>query len=96
MFWFKKYNPADISVDGDGSLGCKLCSLVPSQGRSGERTVKFPEGKKITVEIVNESKVPSKGCFTLYIQDRPGAEWTEMPIRCCPLCGERLGGKKCQ
>lgn len=72
---------------------CPYCSLVKTAGRSGTKVTKFDDGTRIKVEIINESNVEGRGCYSLNIQSSPNASWAELPITHCPFCGHRLGGK---
>ena len=91
----------EVDINGDKRLRsdvttpnrCLLCGNVPTMGRGGERIIKFVSGETITAEIVNESNVPGKMCYTLYLMDDPELGWVEMPIRCCPRCGKVLRKK---
>lgn len=69
---------------------CRLCGLVASAGRSGEKFVKFADGDSVKVEIVNESGIPGRLCYTLNLMDDAELGWVTMPIRYCPLCGKSL------
>lgn len=69
---------------------CRLCSKVASQGRSGEVKLKFIDGEEATVEIVNQSGVEDRLCYSLFVQNEKEIGFTEMPIRFCPFCGKSL------
>lgn len=88
-FWFKKKTEVPQETP-EPPVRCRLCKDVPSQGRSGEVTINFVDGEKATVEIVNQSKVEGRLCYSLFIQNEPEIGFTEMPIKCCPLCGANL------
>ena len=72
---------------------CPYCSLVKTAGRSGTKIAKFVDGTRVKVEIINESNVPERECYSLNIQNNPHSSWSELPITHCPFCGHRLGGK---
>lgn len=77
--------------------GCSMCRLVKTAGRSGEKEVQFLDKSKVKVEIINESNIEGRGCYTLNILNDPNIGWADVPIRCCPYCGCALmrGQKKC-
>ena len=74
---------------------CKVCKLVPTAGRGGVKTVKFPNGDKVKVEIVNMSGVEDRKCFVLDIMVDEFSGWQELPIKYCPFCSRKLESKKC-
>ena len=69
---------------------CAVCSAVRTAGRSGEKTIKFVNGDTAKVEIINESKVPSRMCYNLNIMNDPDVGWNEVPIKYCPWCGKSV------
>lgn len=78
-------------VESDHSDGCEFCDAVKRFGRSGEKKVEFESGEKCAVEIINESRVEGRKCYSLNASNN--AVWTELPIKYCPFCGKRLGAK---
>lgn len=76
--------------------GCPMCRLVKTSGRSGEKSVQFLDGSKVMVEIINESNVDGRGCYTLNILNDIKTGWADVPIKYCPYCGcaLRRGQKK--
>lgn len=78
--------------------GCKFCRAVITAGRSGEKEISFLDGSKVKVEIINESHVDGRGCYTLNILNDTEVGWADVPIRYCPYCARplRRGQKKCQ
>lgn len=77
--------------------GCRFCRAVKTAGRSGEKEVKFVDGDSATVEIINESHVEGRMCYTLNVMNDPEVGWNEIPIKYCPFCSRPLnrGRKKC-
>lgn len=69
---------------------CTVCSAVRTAGRSGEKVIKFVNGDAARVEIINESKVPGRMCYTLNIMNDPDVGWNEVPIKYCPWCGKSV------
>lgn len=84
------YIPASIPEEASAKAPCRLCSKVPAQGRSGEVTIKFLDGDTATVEIVNQSGVDGRACYSLFVQNEKEIGFTEMPIKYCPNCGASL------
>lgn len=84
------YIPAPIPEEAPAKAPCRLCSKVPAQGRSGEVTIKFLDGDTATVEIVNQSGVDGRECYSLFVQNEKEIGFTEMPIKYCPSCGRSL------
>lgn len=76
--------------------GCGYCRAVATAGRSGEKTVNFVDGSSVKVEIINESKVPNRLCYTLNIMNDPDVGWGDVPIKYCPFCGKSLRRTRCQ
>ena len=73
---------------------CQVCKMLSSAGRSGEKTVKFVDGDAVKIEIINESNIPGRMCYTLNLLDDAELGWISVPIRNCPWCGARLRRKK--
>ena len=69
---------------------CKYCSQVANAGRSGEKVVNFVDGTGAKVEIINESNVPNRLCYTLNIMNDPNVGWADIPVKYCPFCGRSL------
>lgn len=72
---------------------CPICQLVKHTGRGGEKTVKYSDGEKVKVEIINEKNVPGRGHYTFNICNDQQIGWTDAPIGYCPYCGGKLGEK---
>lgn len=72
---------------------CRFCKLVSSQGRSGEISGTFLDGDPYTAEIMNQTGVDGRECYTLFIQNDSAIGFNEMPIKFCPNCGRNLKRK---
>ena len=107
MIFFKKKKPAvlittETDINGDKKAvanskpGCKYCRAVITAGRSGEKEIEFANGDTAKVEIINESKVPGRMCYTLNILNDPEVGWNDIPIRNCPFCGRSLRRRQCR
>lgn len=72
---------------------CRFCKLVSSQGRSGEISGTFLDGDPYTAEIINQTGVDGRECYTLFIQNDSAVGFNEMPIKYCPGCGRNLKRK---
>lgn len=94
-FLFRKPAPTQPTPEPvkKAAKPCPVCQLVASAGRSGEKKLKFKNGEKATVEIINQKGVPGRECYTLCMFRYPGVGEVEVPIRYCPWCSRRLGGK---
>ena len=69
---------------------CRLCGKVPYQGRSGEITINFVDGETSTVEIINQTNIEGRNCYSLFVMNDPAVGWNEVPIKFCPSCGRNL------
>lgn len=69
---------------------CHLCKLLASQGRTGEISGTFLDGDPYTAEIMNQTGVDGRECYTLFIQNDSAVGFNEMPIKFCPNCGKSL------
>lgn len=70
--------------------GCSLCRPVATSGRSGEQVMHFVDDDEVTVEIINQSNVEGRLCYSLFIMNDAECGWNEMPIKYCPRCGISL------
>ena len=103
---FKKKEPTlmppKTDIKGDARLGennsekpgCKFCRAVITAGRSGEKEICFVDGDSVKVEIINESHINGRMCYTLNIMNNPEIGWSDIPIKYCPFCGRNLRRKK--
>ena len=69
---------------------CTFCSAVKTAGRSGEKSFRYVNGDPVTVEIINESHVSGRMCYTLNISNDLDVGWSDVPIKFCPFCGRSL------
>lgn len=69
---------------------CPMCSAVKTAGRSGEKTLHFVNDDVVKIEIINESNVPGRMCYTLNTMNDPEIGWNDVPIKFCPWCGGSL------
>jgi len=74
--------------------GCRFCRAVITAGRSGEKELSFIDGDTAKVEIINESNIDGRMCYTLNIMNDPEIGWNDIPIKFCPFCGRNLRRKK--
>ena len=81
---YRTYVPADIPVD------CPVCKFVKTSGRSGEKSVHFGEDETAKIEIINESHVPGRKCYSFNICNDKKVGWCDAPISYCPYCGRKL------
>lgn len=91
---FKRNMFKPTPVEPTQEPGCRFCKAVATAGRSGEKTIKFVGGETATVEVINETHVDGKLCYTLYVMNDPEIGWNEVPIKFCPFCSKPLRRKK--
>ena len=90
LFRNKEELPAKECDHPSPKPGCTFCRAVGTAGRSGEKKISFMDGSSVKVEIINESNIEGRGCYTFNILNDESIGWADVPIRCCPYCGASL------
>lgn len=93
LFRDKEELPAKECDHPSPKPGCKFCKAVRTAGRSGEKEISFVDGSQVKVEIINESNIDGRLCYSLNIMNDPSIGWADVPIRFCPFCGRNLRRK---